>query len=247
MYVVFALLLMIDRSICDSPSLLEKAHIIYHSLINKPRANMTSIDKLITRQALAKNLAAVLDVCGPTTQTTMPGRLPKATIQQKTGVARTTINAITNPQDGGSTPDLGTLCKIAEQLPVSAAWLLMTPADLLLFMKSYPDIGGAMEAVQQLGDQFKNLDDPNYVLRALKEMKVHPTYPPVGVTISPVQRAALDIKNESMRRTALSYSALFRTGAKDTKTKQFMIALAACMANHAEADKAKASLTKEEQ
>ncbi len=89
-----------------------------------PRAGLLNV----TQNALGKNLARALKVAKQDENTKRPRNLTHAALAKKTGIARSTIAKLLTGREEVN-PDLRTLCRIAEQLNVPPAYLLMTIND----------------------------------------------------------------------------------------------------------------------
>jgi transcriptional regulator with XRE-family HTH domain len=83
-----------------------------------------------TRLALGTNMAKVCEVAGTVHDENIEG-ISNTTLHKKTGIARDAIQKFIDGENtkGVSNPDLKTLCRLASELGIPPAFLLMSSDD----------------------------------------------------------------------------------------------------------------------
>lgn len=184
-------------------------------------------------QILAANLTAALKVAGPQDEYGRPRRLKSTQLQRETGIARSTLRSLKNwTTTYEPNPDLRTLCRIADELRVPVAFLLMGPSQWQALMRAIEDMAQMLAAADKV-EADSGLSGPYAAVQILRTLKVHPLTPPTssGDQIDVRLRESLDRQNESCRRATLVAAALTQTGVRDNKSRKILTALAASLAN----------------
>lgn len=183
-------------------------------------------------QVLAANLTTALSVAGPPDEYGNPRRLRTTQVQRKTGVARSTLRALQNCRDGDSNPDLRTLCRIADELDIPVAFLLMEPQQWLALVTATVSMPTMLEAAKKV-DEEKGIHGPASSVNVLREAKVYPLVPPVVEHGARDQARLneLERQNERRRRCATITAALLQAGARTHESRIELTAFAASLAN----------------
>ncbi|HKR46745.1 MAG TPA: helix-turn-helix transcriptional regulator [Paraburkholderia sp.] len=180
-------------------------------------------------QCFSDNLTAMLAVGGKQRASGLPGPLSSASVQRRTGIARSTLRALKKARtaDAHVNPDLGTISRIADALGVPPAFLLMRPqdwAEIALAIGDSTDYLIAATRLQQ-EDQFWAKNPIEKVLRACK---VHPDARPIGVGASPeVDR--VNARDEWRRRSSHKFDALMLRHAPAGPIRALLTAIASAM------------------
>lgn len=189
-------------------------------------------------QILATNLTNVLKVAGSLDEYGKPKRIRSTDLQRATGVARSTLRAL--QKDGGreSNPDLRTLCRIADELGMPVAFLLMDSQQWLALIEAALDMPAMLGAAALL-DQDQGIQDPLSAVKILRHAKVYPLEAPLGEPQAGNQAryAELASKNEEKRRNATIAAALMQAGARTHVARKQLTAFAASLANRGLANK----------
>jgi len=185
--------------------------------------------------ALATNLTLALKVAGPTSDNINPTKLTKTHIQRTTGVARSTLREIAKMDSPCcANPDLHTLCRIADELHVPVAFLLMGPTEWRALLKAFMEIEtDDFESAASYQEREKGLRNALAAFNILKFTRVYPLPKPKGAAEQDVlEVAALEQKNEAFRRAALVMGALLQQAANEIHSLKKVTKLAASYANN---------------
>lgn len=186
-------------------------------------------------KTLAINLKNAFKVAGPEEDINKLRKLTSVQFQRTTGIARSTLRALSKLESPfEANPDLHTLCRIADELHIPVAFLLMGPREWRTLLKAIVQIGSAdFKAAAEYQETHKGLKDPQAALNILKKAGVYPLPSPVSVGDEDAQEmAALHKKNEAFRRAALVTAALLQTAESDGPSLRELTLLAAAHANH---------------
>lgn len=185
--------------------------------------------------ALATNLTLALKVAGPAIDNLNPTKLTKTHMQRATGVARSTLREIAKMDSPCcANPDLHTLCRIADELHVPVAFLLMGPTEWRALLKAFMEIEtDDFERAASHQESEKGLRSALAAFNILKFTGVYPLPKPMGAAAQDAQEvAALEQKNEAFRRAALVMGALLQQAANEMHSLKKMTTLAASFANN---------------
>lgn len=192
----------------------------------------TSTDAYVRtpKQYLALNLLAALRVAGPS-RAGRPHKLRHVEVMRRTGMSRTTLTPLLDTAEPSArNPDLSTIYKLAQAIGVPPAFLLMTPDDWRVLVRSIaamPDFQAAANGV--VSDELSN---PELAEAVMKRCKVHPDRPPLGVPNDPSEIKRLDARNEWRRRCSLILAAMAQPAARgDRRLLVELTALSAAVAN----------------
>lgn len=186
-------------------------------------------------KTLAINLTNALKVAGPDEGINKLRKLTSVQFQRTTGIARSTLRALSKLEAPfEANPDLHTLCRIADELHIPVAFLLMGPREWRTLLKAFVQIGSPdFKAAADYQETQKGLKDPHAALNILKQARVYPLPNPVSVGEQDAQEmAALRKKNEAFRRAAVVTAALLQTAESDGTSLKELTLLAAAHANH---------------
>lgn len=183
-------------------------------------------------QILALNLTNVLKVAGSLDEDGKPKRIRSTDLQRTTRIARSTLRSLLKEGGRESNPDLKTLCKIAGELGIPVAFLLMDPQHWIRLMQAMSDMP-TMLAAAGLVEQGRGIQDPLDAVKILRHAKVYPIQAPLGEAPNGNQDRyeELKLKNEQTRRSATIVAALLQPGAKTQDVRKQLTALAASIAN----------------
>lgn len=183
---------------------------------------------------LATNLTLALKVAGPADEYTTT-KLTKTHMQHATGIARSTLRAIAKMDSPcRANPDLHTLCRIADELHVPVAFLLMGPTEWHTLFKAFKEIDSdEFEEAASEREQEKGLRGALAALDILRGAKVYPLPKPKGVAAQDEQeKASLERKEEAFRRATLVMGALLQQAANNMHSLKKVTKLAASLANN---------------
>lgn len=188
-------------------------------------------------QVLATNLTNALKVAGPESERGMPTRYPLAALQQATGLARSTIRKLRKGDSAkDSNPDLRTLCRLADELCIPVAFLLMGRQE-------WKTLAAAFKASQQADSQAAadqqesrhGLGKPQAGLGVLRALDVYPLPMPAITGDQDADQVALRTRqNAAFRKATLVTASLMQAAESDAGSLKQLTLLAAC---HANADK----------
>lgn len=158
-------------------------------------------------QSLRMNIKAALSVSGPERDDGRAGGWKDTDIYRQTGLARSTLRAIRQAEEGlEPKPDLRTLSKLADLLGIPVAFLLMTPEDWELLIKAIDDLEPMLESADKLlRDGFGNHTTVRQVLEQVRVFSP-PRLP--NATPDPKEKARLDNDVERRRRISHTLGAL---------------------------------------
>ena len=200
--------------------------------MNQPSKRSSAIG-----QVLATNLTNALNVAGPAAEHDLPGRYSLEALRRNTKLARSTIRKLRQGGAGNtSNPDLKTLCKVADELCIPVAFLLMGRQEWKTLMAAFH---ATLQADHRIAaDQLEKqhlLHKPEAGLRVLSALKVYPLEP---LQIASEQdgelRAARARESDAFRKATLVTTALMQAAEWDMSSLKQLTLLAAC---HANADK----------
>jgi len=181
---------------------------------------------------LAANIRDALHVAGAPDASGNPRPLRSVTLQQRTGIARSTLRALKNcGEPAGPNPDLHTLSRLAEGLGIPLAFLVMRPEDwrtLAQAINNLPEMTAAAEAEIGNGSLQVPAGTPERVLRALR---VQPEPVPYSLGLGAEEVVTVERRNERRRRASHVLGTLMLRGAPDRDTKVLQTALAASLAH----------------
>ena len=184
-------------------------------------------------QILATNLTNIMNVGGALDQDGKPKRIRSSELQRATGIARSTLRVL--QKDGGkdSNPDLRTLCRIADELRIPVAFLLMDPQQWKTLINAVRDMPTMVEAAALLEEE-QGIQGPLCAVKILRRVKVYPLKAPLGDSHTGDQdrHAELASENEQRRRQATIAAALMLSGARTREARKELTAFAASLANH---------------
>lgn len=204
---------------------------------------------LTPAQILAMNLTAALQVAGPPDEEGRPQRLNGSRLQRDTGIARSTLRALKQGSaDSTANPDLRTLCRLADELQIPVAFLLMGPRQWQAMIRAMGDMQSMLTAADKVAAQ-SGMAKPQSALQILRTLKVYPLPLPVGESGEDTAsyRRVIEQSNESRRRATLVTAALAQTAARDPLSYKTLTAFAAALANHNAAGTSVDSSTRREQ
>lgn len=184
-------------------------------------------------KSLRMSINAALSVGGSERDDGRAGRLRDTDIFKQTGIARSTLRNIKNGStEHAPNPDLRTLKRLADTLGVPLAFLLMTPEDWELLIKSVSDLEvTATIASKVLGSEFGNHATVRRVLERGGLLRIPR---PSGALSNPREQARLDKINEDRRRVSHVVGALMlRQPEYESRQEQHvaLVALAASITN----------------
>lgn len=184
-------------------------------------------------KSLRMSINAALSVGGPERDDGKAGRLRDTDIFKQTGIARSTLRNIKNRSTEHATnPDLRTLKRLADTLGVPLAFLLMTPEDWELLIKSIGDLKDTTPIASEiLGSEFGS----HATVRRVLEYGGLLTMPrPFGASHNHSEQTRLDKINEDRRRVSHVIGALMlRQPEYKSRQEQHvaLVALAASITN----------------
>lgn len=180
---------------------------------------------------LKANIVAALRVAGPPGSDGQTTPLSSAQIQRKTGIARSTLRALKNVSSGEDiNPDLSTLTKLADELGIPVAFLLMRPQDWESLSKAINGLGLFITAAGELNKN-KPLARTDVVEKVLRACGVHPDLPPIGASDDKGEMIRLEARNEWRRRTSYVLGALMLSRTRDHQSLGLLTAIAASLTN----------------
>ena len=184
-------------------------------------------------QQLALNLIAALRVAGPISVDGKAGPIRAVTVQQDTGIARSTLRALKNTSAKSEpNPDFRTLCRLADFLGIPVAFLLMRPKDWDTMRLAIDGLRDPLRAADRLvGD--RNFGGTEIAEKVLKECGVHPERPPLSTYTDEREHARLNARNEWRRRTSHVVAALAQSAACNRAAHVMLTAFAASFVNQA--------------
>jgi hypothetical protein len=185
---------------------------------------------LSRNQVLANNLRIALRVAGPADEDGRPTKLRHTMLQRESGIARSTLCALMNE---AASPDLATLYRIADQLGVHPAFLLLGPSDWQALIAAVNDLKDGISAATTVSDS-QAITGPESGLAVLAAMKVYPNSRSLPVTNEQQAATAAMVRSahEKLRRAALVTTALAQTSARTADKRLYLTAFAATLANH---------------
>ena len=184
---------------------------------------------------LTMNLAASMRVAGAARDDGKAGSLSSSELQRRTGIARSTYRAIKSPVEGHEpNPDLRTLSRLADELDIPVAFLLMRPKDWEALLRTLDGLADPLRAAERIvnGDYWLR-GSADLVERVLRECRVHPELPPMNAIKDEVEQARLNARNEWRRRISHVLSALTLQAAHDRQSLVTLAALTASYVNQA--------------
>jgi len=195
----------------------------------------TSHSRLNISQILLKNLINALKVAGPENEDGNPTHLKQTAVQRATGIARSTLNDLMKAcNDGDANPDLRTLCRLADELHVSVAFLLMGPHEWNMLLKTFSDMATVdMLHAAEKRDFGNGQPDPQAALQILRDVNVYPLPVPkfIGASDS-AEVAKVKRQNDSFRRATLVTASLVQAAGSDAHNLKPLTLLAAAYANN---------------
>lgn len=180
-------------------------------------------------QWFSRNLSAAIQVAGARRETqsdtTAFRRLSLVQIQQKTGIARSTLRLLKSPGSGKqANPDMNTIERLADVLGVPPAFLLMRPQDWELLSRSVSNSSDYLVAAQKLEAEGR-LQATNPIEKVLCECKVHPDLRPRNIDgLQEVARA--DARDEWRRLACLKLDALMLREISKSSARKWLTAIA---------------------
>ena len=180
-------------------------------------------------QYFSENLTAMLAVGGKQRDSGLAGPLSSASVQRRTGSARSTLRALKRPRSGEAhaNPDLRTVSRIADALGIPPAFLLMRPQDWAEIALAIGDSADYLTAATRLQPEDQSAAK-NPIEKVLRVCKVHPDARPKGVGASPeVER--VNARDEWRRRSCLKFDALMLRHAQAGPIRQLLTAVASAM------------------
>jgi len=180
---------------------------------------------------VSENLSSVLRVAGPVRDAGLHSPLRATEVNRRSGIARSTLRAITNPKEGSApNPDLHTLVRLAEVLNLPAAFLLMSQNDWLSIIQAINGIRDPHAAAEKLVNN-DGTAPPKLLEKVLSECGLHPDRPPAGGYENRTELARMNARNEWRVRMCNIYTALFDKGGSDRTSKVLLTALIASYIN----------------
>lgn len=189
-------------------------------------------------QVLAGNLTIALKVAGPAGEQDRPTRHTLSAMQLSTGIARSTMRKLRQGNADASNPDLNTLCRIAEELRIPVAFLLMGRQEWKTLLSAFqaalgPDFHAAADQQQAR----HGLGTPQAGLRILRALGVYPL--PRPAIVDERDQLELDVRarqDAAFRRATLVTAALMQSAETGPLSLKQLTLLAA---SHANADKSR--------
>jgi len=180
----------------------------------------------------AANVKVAMQVAGPADATGNARPLRSVALQRRTGIARSTLRAMTNPApDARPNPDLNTLARLAGALGVPVAFLLMRPEDWRLLSRALNDMPTLVTAAEKLIGRKPLAVPAGTPERVLRECRLQPDPVPYGLGANPVEVARVEQRNEQRRRASHVLGSLALRGLPEPDAKVFLTALAAALAH----------------
>jgi len=189
-------------------------------------------------QVLASNLTIALKIAGPAGALGGPTRHTLSAMQQSTGIARSTMRKLREGNADTSNPDLTTLCRIAEELCIPVAFLLMGRQEWKTLLSAFHSaLGSDFNAAADQQQSRHGLGTPQAGLRILRALGVYPLPKPAIVDERDQPELALRARQDAaFRRATLVTSALMQAAETDPASLKQLTLLAA---SHANADKSR--------
>lgn len=186
-------------------------------------------------RTLAINLRNALKVAGGVDENTNdPRKLKKVEFQRTTGIARSTLLALSKLEGPyQSNPDLHTLCRIADELHIPVAFLLMGSREWRTLLNAFAQIGSDdFKAAVADQETRKGLQQPAAALNILQKVGVYPLPSPANAgEQDKLEMEALRKKNEAFQRATLVTAAILQTAEFDSMSLRQLTLLAATHAN----------------
>jgi len=184
-------------------------------------------------QQLSRNLVSVLRVAGSQRVDGRAGRMAAVAVQKQSGIARSTLRALTTPSRGHEpNPDLRTLARLSDALGIPAAFLLMRPDDWTMLYSAFNGLSMPLNAVQKVASRQKEKKSAGDLAElVLRECGVHPEAAPIDVPVDAAELDRLQRRNERRRRNCQTISALMLQGRRPSDLPLDTVALAAAIAN----------------
>lgn len=184
------------------------------------------------KKHIAFNMNAALLFASACTHGT-PHKAKKAEVMQRTGIARTTLMSLMDGDDLRHA-DIPTLQKMADYVGVPLPFLLMSPGEWMAMARVCESFATYQLAAQ--AQRTAMTHDPKQAEAILRDCKVHPTQPPMGLdpTTPEFQRgqAALQSINDWRQRCSLMLAAMAQSAAKGHQESGVRLtALAAALSN----------------
>lgn len=186
-------------------------------------------------QVLLTNLINAFKVAGPENDDGDPTRLKHVAVQRATGIARSTLNDLMKAcTEGAANPDLRTLCRLADELRIPVAFLLMGPREWRTLLSAFSDMTtGEMHHAASKRESRKGLRGPQAALQILSDAGVYPLPGPkfADADESP-EMALLKRQNDAFRRATLVTASLLQAAESDADSLKPLTLLAAAYANY---------------
>lgn len=177
---------------------------------------------------LAANVKLAMRVGGPADGDGKAAPLRSAALQRTTGIARSTLRALTNANPN---PDLQTLSRLAGALGIPLGFLLMRPEDWCMLSQALNDMPALVTATENLIGRKPlavPIDAPERVLR---ECRLQPEDVPYGLGANTTEIGRVARRNELRRRSSNVLGNLLLHRAAEPDAKVFLTALAASIAH----------------
>jgi transcriptional regulator with XRE-family HTH domain len=189
---------------------------------------------------LGHNVRAAMLVGGPADGDGNIGRLRSVLLQRQTGIARTTLRALTSCKDEeGPNPDLKTLARLSEALDVPLAFLLMRPQDWETLSTAFNDLSDPLLAARETvrANLSVPAGTPEHILRKCKMLPQRVAY---GLEHDRTEAERVAQRNEKCRRTSHVLGSLMLRNCVEHKHQVLLAALAAALANELSFDRSAA-------
>ncbi|PVX38176.1 XRE family transcriptional regulator [Janthinobacterium sp. 78] len=179
---------------------------------------------------LATNVRNALHVAGPADAAGNTRPLRSVALQQRTGIARSTLRALTDSSsEAGPNPDLHTLSRLAEALDMPLAFLLMRPKDWRTLCQAINNMRDPMCAAEKLIVHTELPVLAGIPERVMRECSLQPESVPYGLSADSAEMARIMQRNEQRRRTSHVLGSLMLRGSLDRDAKVLLTALAASL------------------
>jgi transcriptional regulator with XRE-family HTH domain len=195
----------------------------------------TSLPERNVSQVLLTNLINALKVAGPENEEGNPTRLKQVAVQRATGIARSTLNDLLKAcADGDANPDLRTLCRLANELHIPVAFLLMGPREWLTLLSTFSDMAtGEMHHAAAKRDFGNGLRGPQAALQILRDADVYPLPVPKFANADDGPEVdRLERQNAAFRRATLVTASLVQAAGSNADLLKLLTLLAAAYANN---------------
>lgn len=180
-------------------------------------------------RSVRTNIRAALKVGGYSTKDGKIKPLTDTAVQQKTGIARSTIRTLRTVESDNVNPDFGTLKKLANSLGVPLAFLLMTGEDWELIFKSFGALNQFAIDPSQPKKLYRTAETAyQNVHRALDEGKAFQQK--LHISYDQADLKSMNDFNESLSRMGGVIGALLLSSHEKYTSIEY-IALAAALAN----------------